>query len=312
MEDRAELDRDEGLMARVAWLYYNDGLTQSEVGDMFSLSRVKVSRLLEAGRAAGLIQIRINSRYQGVLEIERRLRDRYGLSDCRVIPDGPEAPVSERLGEAAAQYLMQKLKPGHLLAVGWGETVSATIRKLGYVAQERSVGLVSLTGGVRAYVDGMRTANWDRNISIIPAPLIVGDADLAASLMGERAIADLMEMAVGADYKLVGIGPLDEKATIVTQGFIPPTDIEPLRRRGAAGDILCRFFDRDGQVLDLPLHRRVVGIGLDRLKVATQVIGAAGGRTKVAAIRAALKGRFLDILITDEATALALLDEESA
>jgi lsr operon transcriptional repressor len=306
----AESDHDEGLMARVAWLYYNDGLTQSEVGDRFNLSRIKVSRILEAGRAAGLIQVRINSRHQGCLELETGLRARYGLSDCRVIPEGGPGPVSERLGEAAAQYLMQTLRPGQLLAVGWGETVSGSIRKLGYVAQERGVGLVSLTGGVRTYVEGMRTANWDRNVSIIPAPLIVASPSLAAALMSEPTIAGLLDMALHADFKLVGIGPTDERATVVAQGFIPAADMEPLRRRGAVGDILCRFFDAEGEVLSLPLHERVVGVGLDRLRDTTRVIGAAGGPGKVAPIRAALRGRIVDILVTDEPTARALLAEK--
>jgi lsr operon transcriptional repressor len=311
-EDRVEVEADEGLMARIAWLYYNDGLTQSELGEMFNLSRVKVSRLLEAGRAAGLIQVRINSRHHAAIEAERRLRERFALADCRVIPDGPGTPVAERLGEAAAQYLMEKLRPDQLLAVGWGETVSASIRKLGYVAQERGVGVVSLTGGVRTYVEGMRRANWDHTVSIIPAPLIVGSPALAAALMAEPSVSALMDMAIDADFKLVGIGAIDERATVVTHGFIPPTDIEPMRRRGAVGDILCRFFDREGAVLDLPLHDRVVGVNLDRLRGASRVIGAAGGRSKVPAIRAALTGGIVDILITDETTARTLLAGEEA
>ncbi|AGT10730.1 sugar-binding transcriptional regulator [Paracoccus aminophilus] len=309
--ETANTELDDALIARVAWLYYNSGLTQSEIGEMLALSRIKVSRMLEQGRDSGLIQIRVNSLHHGCFEQEERLRQRFGLSDCRVIPEGAGAPVNARLGEAAAQYLMQKLEPGSLLAVGWGDTVSRTIRKLGHVAEERGIGLVTLTGGVQTYVDGMRTANWGHNVFVVPAPLLVSTPALSASLAAERSVATLLSMALGADYKLVGIGGIADQSTVVTQGFISPAEVEPLRRLGAVGDILCRFYDRDGRQLDLPIHERVIGVGLDKLKDSARVIGVAGGAEKVEPIRAALKGALLDILITDEATASQLLMTET-
>jgi lsr operon transcriptional repressor len=301
---------DEGLLARVAWLYYNDGLTQSEIGKLLNMSRITVSRRLEAGRASGLIHVRINSRHQGCLELETRLKQCFDLADCRVIPDGPTEDLDKRIGQAAAQYLMHQLAPGSLLAAGWGATVSHSIRMLGHVARERGVGMVSLTGGVQTYVDGMRTANWDSNVHIIPAPLLVGDEALASALMHDPSISNLMEMALAADYKLIGVGGLSVEATVVRHGYIAPGEVEPLRRRGAVGDILCRFYDQAGQLLDLPIHRRVVGVSIDLLRATEKVIGAAGGPAKVVPIRSALKGQVFDILITDEATATALLATE--
>lgn len=301
-------DSDDALMARVAWLYYNDGLTQSEVGEILNISRIKVSRILEAGRTSGLIQVRINSRQQGCLELETRMKREFGLSDCRVIPDSSVQDVNLRIGQAAAQYLMQKLAPGERLSVGWGETVTHSIRMLGHTAQERGIGLYSLTGGVQTYVEGMREANWHRNVNIIPAPLVVSTPQLARALMDEPSIVTLMAQALEADYKLVGIGGLSESATVVSQGYIAAGDIDPLRRSGARGDILCRFYDRKGQDVGVPLHDRVVGVDLDQLRATDRVIGAAGGPTKTGPILSALRGEILDILITDESTAVALLD----
>lgn len=305
--DTPVFDLDDALIARVAWLYYNDGLTQSEIGEILSLSRIKVSRMLDQGRESGLIQIRVNSLHHGCLELEKKLCERFGIADCRVIPDGQEAALNARLGEAAAQYLMQKLQPGSLLAVGWGDTVSRTIRKLGHVAQAREIGLVTLTGGVQTYVDGMRTANWGHDVFVVPAPLLVASPELRGALASERSVATLLNMALGADYKLVGIGGITDQSTVVTQGFISPAEVEPLRRMGAVGDILCRFYDREGRQIDLPLHERVIGIGLDKLKDSARVVGVAGGPEKVGPIRAALTGGLLDILITDESSASRLI-----
>lgn len=306
-------DAEQALLARIAWLYYNDGLTQSEIGDLLSMSRIKVSRLLDSGRETGLIQIRVNTLHHGCHEAELALKERFDMTDCRVIPSvsGSHDPgLSSRLGEAAAQYLMQKLKQGQMLAAGWGETVSASLRKLGHVAQERQISLVTLTGGVQTYVDGLRAANWERNVFIVPAPLVVEDADLAARLTRERSIATLLDMAVAADFKLVGLGGLSLDSTVVKQGYITQAEVEPLRRMGAVGDVLFRFYDRDGHELDLPLHDRVIGTGVTRLRETRNVIAVAGGPDKVQPILGAARGRLFDILITDEDTARHLLEEK--
>jgi len=308
MADSIHSGADEALLARVAWLYYNDGLTQNEVGKILNIPRIKVSRLLEAGRTSGLIQVRINSRQQGCLELETRVMNEFSLIDCRVIPGSLVEDVNLRVGQAAAQYLMHKLSHGESLAVGWGETVTHSIRMLGYTAQQRDIGLYSLTGGVQTYVEGMREAKWNHNVNIIPAPLVVSTPELVQELTHEPSIADLMARALEADYKLVGIGGLSGDATIVTQGYISIGEIDPLRRGGVRGDILCRFYDRSGQNVDTPLYNRVIGVNLDQLRLSKKVIGAAGGPIKVGPILSALRGNIIDILITDEPTALALLD----
>ena len=203
---------------------------------------------------------------------------------------------------------MQRLQQNDLLAVGWGATVSNTIQRLGHLANERNIGLVSLTGGVGTYVDGMRTANWGSGVHLVPAPLVVRDPDVARNLSSEPAVANLLDMALNASYQLVGIGELNAASTVVRAGYISPDDVEPLRRKGAVGDILCQFYNDRGEVLDLPLHDRVIGVKLSGLSKAEKVVAAAGGLSKVQAIHAALRGRFIGILITDETTAAGLLD----
>lgn len=300
-------EAEKALLARVAWLYYIDGLTQGDIGDLLNISRIKVSRMLDEGRESGLIDIRVNTFHHGCHTLEAELNARFGLKDCRVIPAVGAEKLNMRLGDAAAQYLMQKMQANNLLAVGWGETVSNAIRKLGHVARERDLSIVTLTGGVQTYVDGMRATSWDNSMYVVPAPLLVSNAALCSALAQEKSVATLLNMAVGADYKLIGIGGITDGATVVKQGVILPNEVEPLRRMGAVGDILCRFYDRDGRQLDIPLHERVVGVDLEQLRQSERVIAVAGGATKVEPILAAMRGHLFDILITDEETAGLLL-----
>ncbi|VTN11902.1 Transcriptional regulator lsrR [Raoultella terrigena] len=110
---------EEELVARVAWCYYHDGLTQNDIGERLGLPRLKISRLLEKGRQSGVIRVQINSRYEGCLALETELQRRFDLKIARVLPALNTPPMNTRLGIGAAQSLMGVLAPGQLLAVGF-------------------------------------------------------------------------------------------------------------------------------------------------------------------------------------------------
>lgn len=299
---------NEEILARIVWYYYQDNATQSQIGDRLGLTRIKVSRLLEQARQSGLVQIRINSIYEGCFELEESLKKRWGLSEARVVPVWPDRDMNESLGQAAAQFLMQKLQENDMLAVGWGVTVSHAVRQLSYLANTLNISLVSLTGGVATYVDGMRRANWNSDVYFAPAPLVVSDADTASALMQEESVRNIFDMAMSsASYQLIGIGEITREATVVKSGHIRPDDVEPLRRKGAVGDMLCRFYDERGRTLSIDLHNRVIGVELHALRQSQRLIAVAGGAQKEHAVRAALSGQYIDVLITDQETATKLI-----
>jgi lsr operon transcriptional repressor len=298
---------DEDLLARVAWYYYHDGLTQHAIGEKLGLSRIKISRILDAGQRSGLLQVRVNSNLQNSLGLERELASHFGLEETWVIPPMENVAPSQRLAQAAAQFLMQRLPSKSLLAVGWGEMVSATIQRLAHLSNERKFDFVSMTGGVQSYVDGMRAVGSDRKVYLVPAPLICNWPETAALLLKESSVVSVLNMSLNADYALVGVGALNENASVVRVGCVHPGELPAMRRLGAVGDMLCRFIDADGQEVPLPIHDRVVGLSLAQLQTTTKLIAAAAGAEKIEAIRAALAGKLIKIFITDEPTAEALL-----
>jgi len=308
---------DEALLSRVAWYYHHDGLTQQEIGQRLGLSRIRVSRLLEKGKRTGVIGITINSRYRGCLELENRLRETYGLRDAIVIPPLDAGPrdhtvhVNERLAQAAASYLMNFLVEGSLLAIGWGDTVTRTLDRLGYLLGHTGASVMTLTGGVSTYVHMVGGLNASlaqaHRLFMIPSPLVVASRATADSLRSEPAVRDVLGMATTANYALVGIGAMNETASFVRGGYVSTADMVRYRQGGAVGDLLGRFLDGDGRVLDLEIHDRIVGVDLPTLGRMPCVIGAAGGPQKSDAIRATLSGGYLDIVITDAPTATAIL-----
>ena len=306
-----ELD-DQETLSRAAWYYYHDGLTQAEIGERLGLPRLKVSRLLERARRLGLIQVQINSSLSSCLALERELTRRHQLHAAVVIPRLDAAHLNDRLGQAAAQYLMQVLHGSEMLAVGWGDTVTRALQRLAYTFASRNISSISLTGGVSGYLQGLGLPQLAaENIHLIPAPILASSPELARAFKEEPRIAELLAMTQLAQVALVGIGATDEQATLVKSGYVNVGELTLFRRMGAVGDVLGHFYDARGRVLDIPLHQQIIGATLARLRTIPIRVGASGGSQKVAAILGALAGGHINVLVTDEETATLLLKDPS-
>jgi lsr operon transcriptional repressor len=300
-------DESEELVAQVAWYYYNDGLRQGDIADRLGLSRIKVSRLLDRGRQSGLIEVQINSRYEGGLRLQDELIKRFGLNQARVIPALDEAPPDTRIGQAAAKFLARWLQPRDLLAIGWGRAVNAALRTLSPTLIKREISLVSLTGGVSSYVAGVGMNGAHSDVHLIPTPLRVSTPEFAEMLGREPYVRNVLSMALTARVAIVGIGATSRNATLVRDGYCTMAEIDLFVRQGAVGDILGYFYDRDGNILSLDLHDHVVAVKPDDLKRIPSIVGAAAGVEKVEPILGALRGKLINILVTDETTARNIL-----
>ncbi|MGV0313996.1 transcriptional regulator LsrR [Enterobacter cloacae] len=300
---------EEELVARVAWCYYHDGLTQNDIGERLGLPRLKISRLLEKGRQSGVIRVQINSRYEGCLALETELQQRFGLKLVRVLPALNTPPMNVRLGIGAAQSLMGVLEPGQLLAVGFGETTMSSLQHLSGFISSQQIRLVTLSGGVGCC---NRIGQLDAacSVSMIPAPLRVSSAEVAGILKRETSVRDVILAATAADVAVVGIGSVNQRrdATILRSGYISEGEQLMYARKGAVGDILGYFLTAEGEcVEELEIHKELLGVTLDELAQLPTIVGVAGGVEKADAIYAALKGRRINGLVTEETTARAVL-----
>jgi len=261
-------------------------------------------------RQSGVIRVQINSRYEGCLALETALAERFNLRLARVLPALNTPPMNTRLGIGAAQSLMGVLEPGQLLAVGFGEATMSCLQHLSGFISSQQIRLVTLSGGVGPYMTGIGQLDAACSVSIIPAPLRVSSPEVAEILKRESSVRDVLLAASAADVAVVGIGSVNQKrdATILRSGYISEGEQLMYARKGAVGDILGYFLQADGaQVDDLPIHRELLGISLNELAQLPTIVGVAGGEEKADAIYAALRGRRINGLVTEEATARAVL-----
>ena len=309
----------EDLLLRVAWFYYKDELTQDEIARRLSVSRASVGRMLDRARKVGLVTISLNADHLDAFEVSRQLRRTFGLAEALVVPDhqSEAGDLNARLGLGGAQFMSTHLRPGGTLGVGWGDTVSRVIAATNFGAVG-PVRMVSLTGGVDAYLPAFLSSKAEgaaegemTTATVIPTPIVASTPELAAALKAEPAIQQVLKQACGVDQAIVGVGTPTADATIVQMGYLEAEDVRTLRDHHVVGDILGQFFDASGRVVKLPIHDRRIGIELTDLAQIPKVVGVAGGLHKVDAILGALRGGFLDVLVTNELAALRLLKLEN-
>lgn len=305
-----------------AWLYYEDGMTQAEIAAQLSVSRATVGRLLEDARRSGMVTFQFHSDRLEALALSQEIRDAFGLRSALVIPDiaGPEGQkvVNERVAKGAAQYLAGHMRPEAVMAIGWGDTVSRTLSELQH-AFAGGLTLVTMTGGANAYVEAILRGDSDERssslrvrASVVPAPIIASSPELAEALGAEAEVQRILRACADAPYALVGVGTPTVGSTLMEMGYVDASELAEIVAIGAVGDVLGQFFDEDGKIVDAPIHKRRIGVDISNLRGRPNVIGAAGGQSKVKAIMAAVYGHYVDVLITDEATARTMLERHGA
>lgn len=304
----------ENLLIKVAWYYYKDNLTQNEIASLLGISRTKVVRLLERARVEGIVQFQIKGMETNGLTMEKEFIKAFSLPHVFIIPTPPnEKDLNDSLSRAAAQYLNHKLQPEDLIGLGWGRAVSRTVD---YLSMEPSchVSVVTLTGGVNYYLHNRNSQDRGmekfQHIHVIPAPFLASTEEMAESFLSEPSIEEILALGRLSKYILVGIGGICPDATIIQEEKMTLNELTFIKRQQAVGDILGQFFDRDGKVIDLPHHKRLIGQPISTLAAMKNVIAVAGGEKKVEAILGALKGGYVHTLITDETTAFSLIQME--
>ncbi len=314
MSESAFFDRTEQLRTRIAWLYYVEGLTQSGIAERIGLSRVRVNRELAICRERGIVQIRINARLASCVASERRLIERFGLKDAVVVPT-PEDPtlLPEVIGTAAGQYVSDRLVAGMNIGVGWGRTVFGSLKAI-----ERRIvpdlSIVSLMGGltrasaINTYETASRFADLlGADCYYLAAPTFISSAESRATFIEQAAISDVLERARKVDLALVSVGDLGAGSTIRRLDLLGADELDSLIEAGAVGDSLGHFVDARGRLVDHPINRRVIGLAPAELSGVPTAILASGGPEKDRVIAAVLEAGFLNVAITDEATAGRLL-----
>lgn len=307
------------MTVQAARLYYEDDLTQQDVAKELGVSRPTVSRLLAQARKEGIVQITVIDPLATFEELENRLAEAFRLRRAVVVSgEGAHGDMlRRRLGLAAARYLNPALNDGDLVGIGWGRTLHATVEALDAGPRIR-IQVLPLLGGLGQLSPSFQVNDLARRLAEafggrwqpLYAPAFISDPSAYQALTRVADIEAVFESWSNLDIVLVGIGhfALQRQSSMLFVDYMEDPLLQDLERRGAAGDLCGRFFDVHGQ--QCLYEPGVIGISLEQLKAMDHVVGVAGGAEKITAILGALRGGYLNVLVTDTATAKGILEAQ--
>jgi DNA-binding transcriptional regulator LsrR (DeoR family) len=303
--------------ARAGWLYFVAGLNQEEIAQELNVSRTSAQRLVSRALTERLITFRLNHPIATCMELARRLRERYGLVTCDVVPAAAlPIKVGGGLAEHAAAVLEGWLRAPdpRIIALGTGRMMNAVVAKVSPLnaAHHR---LVSLVGSISP--DGSATpldaigllASVTRARQFpMPLPSYASSLDERKQFLRLEPVKRIRALAEAAKFRFVGVGQVDAEAQLSAAGILSAKDLREARARGAVGEIAGWAFDINGKTIVGGINDRVTSVP-PRVPKDGLAVAVAFGPGKVGPLRAAMVGRLVNSVMTDEETARALLDD---
>ena len=278
---------------QVSKLYYLDGVTQAEIGKKLNLSRPTISRLLQFAREKNIVKISINDPLSNIEDLQHQLKEKYQLKDVII-----STPESNETAEILSSL---------------GRTLVSVARQL-IPNDRKNVQVIYLKGTVansthnNYVVEVTKCFNkcYHTQAQILPLPLIFENKQIKEMVIKDKFINEILDTGKRTSVALFTVETTEQDATLFELGYFNDQQIKTLQEK-AAGDLVSRFIDERGKIVDDQLNDRTVAIALDDLKQARESVLIAGGMNKLKAIKAALAGKYANVLVTDSLVAQHLL-----
>ncbi|MEW9701978.1 sugar-binding transcriptional regulator [Paenibacillus sp. SI8] len=305
------------LLVKICQLYYEDGLNQLDIAKRLGISRPHVSRMLTAAKNEGIVRISIQNPFSSEQELEKCFIETFGIQDALIVDSAETDPnkLRAQLGRTSAPLIESVLMDGDIVGVMAGRTVASVAEELDYFARE-GLQFVPMVGGwgseggawhassnTMAFANKLKAKYW-----MMHAPARVAHAETGALLRQEPEIDKVLQLAQISRVAIISIGEVSEQATMVESGNMSRADVSALEALGAVANLCASFMDQNGREIDFPEKNKYIGMTAKELRAIPNVIGIAGGVHKVKAITAALRGKWIDTLVTDAATARAVIE----
>ncbi|SOB93130.1 sugar-binding transcriptional regulator [Rhodobacter maris] len=314
------LNRPDTPESRARWLHETGGLSVEEIGWRLGLPAARVKALLEAGAVQAVKLPGGASGARLMRQLSHQLRDSYGLRAVHLAPLGPgESDPLPAIAATAARWLtrlVQSREAPKVVGLTHGRSLAAMVRQLPEI-HAPDLRFVSLAGDLTrahtAYPHAVMShlaQRFGAQAFPLPATLYVSSPEERAELMALPMVARVMALMREADLWIVGIGSVSVENQLMGTGMLQTDGLDELAGRDAECEVLGRFFDGAGHELDTRIARCTLAPEAADF-ARHRLVGLAGGAEKVGPIRAALRGRLVQELITDSQTAVALLTPEA-
>lgn len=318
MREKMENKYDETKLKQaltVAHLYYEENLGQAAIAKKLELSRPTISRLLQLAKDAGFVKIQIENPFVNSKDLARILSEKYRAT-IKVVPPSYQGKTSsmDRVGAYTADFLANLVQPNDIIGIGWGKTIHAVTRQLGNPIVS-GVQTVQLKGSFSfghektyAYesINELSRA-FHTKTQYLPLPTIFDNETTKNLVEQDRFIKSILDLGKQANIALFTVGTVRKDALLFNLGYLDEKQKNTLQEK-SVGDIVSRFIDGKGEIVDSELNRRTVGIDLAELKKKEHSLVVASGMKKGAAVHAVLQAGYANYAILDTSLAQNLME----
>ena len=310
----ANNDWPEQLAVRIAYCYYNLGMTQQQIATEIGIGRARVIKLLTEARKRGLVSVQINSVLRENVQLAEQIAERWSLQSAEVCLShaADEHQLASQIGAAAEEVILPLLKDDMTIGLGWGITLNELGAQLKPYALN-NVSVVSLLGSftrrstiARYEATTAMAAKLDAECLYLPAPIVCDSEQTRELLMSQPSFQEIRQKALNADLAIVSIGGVDS-STIRQAGMVSEEEYQSVLTKGVVGNFLGYFIDKNAQLVEHPLNRQVIGVSGEVFKRIPRRVMVSAGESKVGALKAVLEQGLVTDIIVDVSTANALL-----
>lgn len=314
-------EQKNSLICEVANMYYNKGMTQAEIAKVMYISRTSISRLLQAGRDIGLIEIKIHPSSERCYYLEDLLCTRLNLKAAYIYDFGnaEKEQVFDALCERVSSYLGANMEENTVFGISRG-AVMARVLDTFKPLEPKHAGLrfVQMHGGESTSESSSSSEDLMRRMLALcggtayylNAPLYLKSEALRKELETEPSIRRTLELISQTEIVVTGIGALTDnwRETSFLSKYLDEETICELIRLNCVGHIFGQFFDINGHQVDHSINFRCLGVHFENIPRIPQVIASVNGPDRVKACLGALRGRLINVLFTDRDSAERILE----
>ncbi len=310
------------MIARVAQMYHIEGQRQADIAAHLRISQATVSRMLKRAQEEEIVRTTVVAPSGTYSDLESALRTNFGLSEAIVVEcaEDRDGAIMSRIGEATAHFLEATLQPNEIIGVSsWSETILKMVDNIHPMKSGKARYVVQTLGGmgdptVQIHANQLTTRLaklTGAEAHLLSAPGVAQSREAKLVLLSDTYVRQTMDLFGKITVAMVGIGAVEPSGMLARSGNVfSSRELAEVREAGGVGDISLRFFDAEGRTVKTPLDERVIGMSLEELSKVDRVIALAGGQSKTAAIRGALRTGVIDLLVTDKFTAARLVEPD--
>lgn len=310
------------MIATVAWLYHTRGLRQNAIAERLNISQSRVSRLLEQAVELDIVRtvVVLPTDEQSVLEHELEsafeLRSAH-VYDIGAVPD--ETQLVRELGQLLALQLQSSPLDAAVIGfTSWSRTLQETVRSLRPLRHSGTRYVVEMLGDLGPPVLQHQAAQNTQQLAsltgaepmFLRVPGVLPSLEVKQTLLAHDVhVREALAKLDSIDFALTGFGSGDIVPPLrAGDNFFTAAQVAQAKARGAVGEVNLRYIDENGAPVHTDFEELVVGASLEQLRRADRRLGVGGGPSKYRAVRAALRGGWINVLVTDSITAQWLLE----